>query len=256
MTGRRRCPDRFRRAATGSAVDVRGHHTVAMRIIVPSPRWVLPLTVLLVAACGGESSPTPASPSATSPEAASQSPAAPEPVPVCDLRDPPSPSEPGEPAQPALRDELLALMDADQAERTGESAANNDATRAARLAEIIDEHGWPGFALVGVDGATAAWVIAQHADHDVDFQRRALELMCAAVRDGDADPTEAAYLEDRVAVNSGGPQFYGTQVGGCEGGKAVAHPIAGEAEVDQRRQRLGMEPLAEYLAQFDDGCPS
>ena len=59
-----------------------------------------------------------------------------------------------------------------------------------------------------------------------------------------------------MAVNSGGPQFYGTQLRGCEDGKAVPHPIAEEADVDQRRARLGMEPLAEYLAQFDEGCPS
>lgn len=212
---------------------------------------LVPLVVLTAAACGGEepsaSAPTPPS------NAAPASPTAPS-VPVCDLRDLPPRQEVDEPEQPALREELLEMMDADQAERRGESVEDDDASRAARLAEIVDEYGWPGFRLVGVDGATAAWVIAQHADFDVAFQRRALDLMCAAVRAGDADPVEVAYLEDRVAVNSGRPQFYGTQVGGCEGGRAVPHPIAEEAEVDRRRVELGLEPLAEYLAQFDDGC--
>src|SRR6202008_822125 len=68
--------------------------------------------------------------------------------------------EGGDVAEPELRDELLEMMDADQAERTGEVGANNDAERTARLGEIIDEHGWPTFELVGRDGATAAWVIA------------------------------------------------------------------------------------------------
>ena len=69
-----------------------------------------------------------------------------------------------------------------------------------------------------------------------------------------ADPTELAYLVDRVAVNSDQPQVYGTQVGGCEGGKAVPRPIADEEGVHERRERIGLQPLEEYLASFEDGC--
>lgn len=34
---------------------------------------------------------------------------------------------------------------------------------AARLREIIAEHGWPHEEIAGEDGAKAAWLIAQHA---------------------------------------------------------------------------------------------
>ena len=159
--------------------------------------------------------------------------------------------------EPEVRDELLAMMETDQAERTGEAVGSvaTDRERADRLAEIVDEHGWPTFDMVGVEGSTAAWVIAQHADFDVDYQREMLELMTAAVEDDGADPSELAYLVDRVAVNSGEPQTYGTQVR-CvpEGGVAPATPLVDEAGVDALRAEVGLDPLADYFAEFGAGC--
>lgn len=159
----------------------------------------------------------------------------------------------GDVAEPELRRELLDMQEADQAERTGESGEWNDRERTDRLAEIVDEHGWPGFALVGEDGATAAWVIAQHSDLDVDFQERALDLMRTAVDEDDADPTELAYLEDRVALNTGGPQVYGTQVG-CVDGRAEPAELSDPEGVDERRAEVGLPPLADYLAELEPDC--
>jgi hypothetical protein len=156
--------------------------------------------------------------------------------------------------EPELRDELLRMMDEDQAERTGADVAEwNDDERTARLVEIMDEHGWPGVDLVGGDGASAAWLIAQHSDLDPDVQQRALELMREAVADGQADPSELAYLEDRVATNAGRPQTYGTQIG-CVGGHAEPRDIADPETVDERRAEVGLEPLADYLAELDPAC--
>ena len=58
----------------------------------------------------------------------------------------------------ALKDELIEMFDADQAERSGEvpMSADSDRKRTERLKEIIDEHGWPTIELVGKEGATAA----------------------------------------------------------------------------------------------------
>jgi hypothetical protein len=156
---------------------------------------------------------------------------------------------------PEVRAELLEMFDADQAERTGEVAgsAGSDAARAERLAEIIDEHGWPTFDKVGKKGATAAWTIAQHDDSDVAFQKRALELLEAAVADDQADPTELAYLVDRVATNEHRPQTYGTQ-GSCVDGHAEIGPLEDEADVEARRKAAGLQPLADYLAEFDEVC--
>ena len=48
-------------------------------------------------------------------------------------------------------------------------AARIDVANTDRLRAITAEHGWPGRALVGEEGAEAAWLIAQHADQQLDF---------------------------------------------------------------------------------------
>jgi hypothetical protein len=54
---------------------------------------------------------------------------------------------------------------------------------AARLKQIIAEHGWPDRELVGDDGTLAAWFIAQHAIGEPDFQRLALRLVRVKVKE-------------------------------------------------------------------------
>jgi len=49
-----------------------------------------------------------------------------------------------------------------------------DADNLLRMKEIIAKYGWTGKSLVGTDGATAAWLLVQHSDRDVAFQRLAL----------------------------------------------------------------------------------
>jgi hypothetical protein len=164
--------------------------------------------------------------------------------------------EVAEVAEPELRAELLAMMEEDQAEQMGEATTNNYEARTARLVEILDEHGWPGFDLVGEDGSTAAWLIAQHADTYVELQERALELLRAAVADGQASPGDLAYLEDRVAVKRGEDQLYGTQIT-CDAGNGPPvpqTPIADEANVDERRAEAGLPPLADYLQEMQEIC--
>lgn len=222
-----------------------------------SVRWVLIAGLLLSATGCGEAEPAPDPGPDPGPTPAGGSPSPAGAAPGCvDVEPAAGPDEDAAPTQPALRDELLDLRDADQAERTGQVAGNSDAARTDRLREIIEEHGWPTRTMVGADGASAAWLLAQHSDFDVDFQAEALAMMCAALAAGEADPVDVAYLTDRVAVNQDRPQVYGTQVGSCEAGRAVPAPIADEDTVDERRERVGLEPLADYLALFDADCPA
>jgi hypothetical protein len=154
----------------------------------------------------------------------------------------------------ALHDELLAMLERDQSGRTGGPDAEGDEARTARLKEILAEHGWPTFDLVGEDGEDAAWAIAQHSDQDPAFQREALEQLRAAVAAGQASPGNLAYLEDRVAVAAGEPQTYGTQIGCGPDGATPATPLADEDAVDELRAAAGLEPLADYLAEMDAIC--
>ena len=48
-----------------------------------------------------------------------------------------------------------------------------DRTHNARMTQVLAEHGWPGWQLVGSDGAFAAWVLVQHADLDLSSRNGA-----------------------------------------------------------------------------------
>ncbi len=155
---------------------------------------------------------------------------------------------------PALREELLAMLERDQAGRTGGADPEGDAARTRRLAEVLDAHGWPTWDLVGEDGAEAAWAIAQHSDLDPAFQRRALELLRQAVAAGQASPGDLAYLTDRVAAGAGEPQTYGTQVACTPDGPQPATPLVDPAAVERLRAEAGLPPLADYLAEMAAIC--
>lgn len=119
-----------------------------------------------------------------------------------------------------------------------------------RLNEIMDEYGWPTAELVGEEAARAAWLVAQHADRQLDVQRRALQLMRQAVSAGSANPRELAFLHDRTRVNEGRKQVYGTQIAGVKDGAPVPWPCEEPERMDERRAEVGIEPFDEYVAQF------
>ncbi len=87
-----------------------------------------------------------------------------------------------------------------------------------RVRAIIDAYGWPGSSLVGADGCRAAGFIVQHAILDHDLQRCCVGLLQAAVDGGEAEPSMLALLTDRVLMEEGKPQVYGTQYVGVDGG--------------------------------------
>lgn len=159
----------------------------------------------------------------------------------------------------ALAAELVAMATADH---QASVHANSDdpaeqlewrrltAQHGDRLNEIMDEVGWPTADLVGEEGARAAWLIAQHADRQLDVQRRALRLMEQAVAAGIAGPRELAFLRDRTLVNEGRKQIYGTQIAGLRGGAPVPWPCEDPQRMDALRVEVGIEPFDEYVAKF------
>ncbi len=117
-----------------------------------------------------------------------------------------------------------------------------------RLIEIIDEHGWPTAELVVHEAARRAWLVAQHADRHLHLQRRALTLMTEAVRAGKGDTTQLAMLHDRLLINEGRPQIYGTQIAGIVNGAPVPWPCEDPERMDQRRAEVGLDPFAVHVA--------
>jgi hypothetical protein len=162
--------------------------------------------------------------------------------------------------KPDLACELGRMLEMDQAVRRAFTQAGApvdgpiardmdrvDRDNMKRLKQIIRRYGWPDRSLVGQDGAQAAFLIAQHATFDVDFQKMALAALRASVERGQNDRQQLALLEDRVRMMTNEPQLYGTQLR-IENGKLIPYTIADPEHVDARRAAMGLGPLKEYIA--------
>ena len=164
------------------------------------------------------------------------------------------------PAAPELAAELIAMAAADlELTPYGLDAENFEhqlawrrltAEHGDRLAEFMAAYGWPTEALVGAEASRCAWKIAQHADRQLDVQRRALDLLAAAATDGQASPRDLAMLRDRVLVNEGRPQVYGTQIAGVVGGAPVPWPCVDPERMEEWRAEVGLEPFAVHTARY------
>ena len=125
------------------------------------------------------------------------------------------------------------------------------------LKNVIEKHGWPTNTMVGKDGATATWLLVQHADADPKFQRQCLDLMSKLPKK-EVSQADFAYLTDRVLLAEGKKQVYGTQFVNVDG-ELQPQPLEDEANVDKRRKEVGLPPLAEYaksMGELYGGSPS
>lgn len=111
-----------------------------------------------------------------------------------------------------------------------------------RMKEIISQIGWPTLSNWGVEAANDARMLVQHADHDVDFQRHCLELM-KAMPPEELQLHNFAYLADRVCLNEGRPQLYGTQLRQNEQGMYEPYNYDDIELVNARREAIGLELL-------------
>lgn len=147
-----------------------------------------------------------------------------------------------------LQDELLHMQEQDQAVRKtfpiGEDAEKLDAKHNIRLKEILRVHGWPGKSLVGEEGAHAMWLLVQHQNRDLRFQKKCLHLLEKAVDLGEATSAELAYLLDRVRMLEGKPQVYGTQWT-YEHGELKLYPVEEMEGLDELRKAIGLPSMAD-----------
>lgn len=124
-----------------------------------------------------------------------------------------------------------------------------DAKNTKWLKGVIEKYGWPTAKLVGKDGASAAWLLVQHADAEPKFQRRCLDLM-AKLPKAEVSQTNLAYLTDRVLLAEGKKQLYATQFTLVDG-KWKPRPLEDEENVDKRRAEAGLPPMAEYIKMIE-----
>ena len=123
-----------------------------------------------------------------------------------------------------------------------------DRTNTARFKTWIARCGWPSRLRHGDQAAGDAWLLAQHADHDLAFQKQALVLIERDTEESGKGVDQLfALLTDRIAVAEKRPQRYGTQLafrsGPCD---LEFEPMEDRAQVEARRAKLNLPPLDAY----------
>jgi hypothetical protein len=156
----------------------------------------------------------------------------------------------------ALRQELVAMRAEDMRVRQ-ELVDNGElggayiprmeavhVANAARLRELVAEHGWPAEDIAGEDGAKAAGFIVQHSVGEPQFQRSALAWMQAGAAEKRMPAWHAAYLEDRIAFHEGRPQRFGTQwMDDPVDGRTRPWRLADPTRVNELRALVGLDQL-------------
>lgn len=113
------------------------------------------------------------------------------------------------------------------------------------LKKIVKQFGWPTIQLVGKKASNLAWLLVQHADHDLKFQRYCLRLMIKEAKRGSVLWENVAYTTDRILVNDGRPQLYGTQFYESKA-KLIPRLIKNVDNLNERREKMGLEPFEVY----------
>jgi hypothetical protein len=125
----------------------------------------------------------------------------------------------------------------------GTAAADSAALSYLRGLARTRGSAWPTRSVVGAAGVRAVWLLV---GTDSALARTALHRMMEAGPD-ESPPAAVATLEDRLRVQTGRKQLYGTQLRRAANGTLEPLPIEDPKHVDLRRDAAGLPPLARAL---------
>lgn len=130
-----------------------------------------------------------------------------------------------------------------------------DAINLKRVVVILDSMGYPNRKEYGDSSGLATFFVIQHAD--IKYQQKYLPLFEQAAKDGNMDLKNVVYMIDRVRLEKGEKQRYGTQiqpvkdsVTGFLTDKAMIAPIEDEENVNERRASVGLGTIEEEAKEF------
>lgn len=118
-----------------------------------------------------------------------------------------------------------------------------------RLVELLDQFGWPTTSEVTEYAAAGAALIINHTTYEL--RSKYFPMLEEAFKKGEAQPLRYAKMRDRLLVEEGKEQLYGTQIK-FEDLIREPYPVEDPEYVDQRRAEIGLGPLKPYLKEKFD----
>lgn len=112
-----------------------------------------------------------------------------------------------------------------------------------KIKTIIEKYGYPTQKLIGEKAMNSFWLLIQHQDYDLDLQEDCLKYC-------DFEPKDYAHLTDRILMNKGEKQIYGTQFKLISKGKITLHPIKDRKNVNKLRKQMGLKKTEDHVKKY------
>jgi hypothetical protein len=151
------------------------------------------------------------------------------------------------------RDSLMNIYGAESKEynKYQEVYEKNHIINEKKVTDILNKYGWPTKEMAGEQGNWTICNVIQHADNEIRI--KFLPMMKQAVIDKKLAPRFLVRAEDRIATESGNLQIYGGQMKYYPETKSFnLWPVYDPVNIDKRRTKIGLDPIAEFLKQRFD----
>ncbi|MBN1651473.1 MAG: hypothetical protein JW857_09095 [Bacteroidales bacterium] len=136
--------------------------------------------------------------------------------------------------------------DSEQMEHFQKIYKKNHVENERKIRYLLDTYGWPEKELSGDMGNWTICNVIQHADNDIRLKY--LPMMRQAVADKRLEARFLVRAEDRIATERGDLQIYGGQMKYYPETKTFnVWPVYDPVNIDKRRAKLGLEPIAPFL---------
>lgn len=123
----------------------------------------------------------------------------------------------------------------------------SDSINTNKIDKIIEKYGYPGKTLVGEPQNTSAWYVIQHSNKIEKY----FPIIKKAGKKHEIPKTLVAMMEDRLLMQKGKEQIYGTQGSGFntkDGWIMIIHPIRNPEKVNKLRKKIGFTNTVEENA--------
>ncbi|WP_438962206.1 DUF6624 domain-containing protein [Nonlabens sp.] len=148
-----------------------------------------------------------------------------------------------------LEELLKRIYTRDQDARTDNLKVQEiDESNLTVVEQIIEKCGMPTQESAGELGHTAIWLVIQHAS--ATKRKQYFPMLLDAAKNGLLERQDIALMQDRMLMDDGKPQLYGSQVFMNEDGTYELYELQDPEKVNARRIKMGMGPLHEYLSFF------
>ena len=145
------------------------------------------------------------------------------------------------------REILSEVLESDQRIRKSNELikyAKEDHRNQELVISIIEKCGMPTLNEVSQKHMNAIWLGLQHTT--AKYRKKYFPKIEQAVKNGDLSKEQYALMKDRILMDEGKPQIYGSQIKDNK-----LYKLENPETVNERRKEMGMGTIEDYLRNFN-----